>query len=103
MPKTDPLTIGQLTRYIERKFTADPYLNARTLWVVGELTDYRPNSYHQYFALKDDTAAERDQAKIKAVMFHSAFSRVRFKLENGQKVLARGRVSVYPTRGEYQV
>lgn len=103
MPKTDPLTIGQLTRYIERKFTADPYLNARTLWVVGELTDYRPNSYHQYFALKDDTAADHDQTKIKAVMFHSAFSKVRFKLENGQKVLARGRVSVYPARGEYQL
>ena len=76
MPKDNPLTIGQLTRYIGRKFDADPYLSQRNLWVVGELTDYRPSSRHQYFAIKDDTEglAPKDQYKIKPVMFQSAFA-----------------------------
>ncbi|HJA73638.1 MAG TPA: exodeoxyribonuclease VII large subunit [Candidatus Limosilactobacillus faecipullorum] len=105
MPKDNPLTIGQLTRYIGRKFDADPYLSQRNLWVVGELTDYRPSSRHQYFAIKDDTEglAPKDQYKIKAVMFQSAFAKVPFDLENGMKILVRGRVAVYPNRGEYQL
>lgn len=105
MPKDNPLTIGQLTRYISRKFDVDPYLSQRNLWVVGELTDYRPSSRHQYFAIKDDTEglAPKDQYKIKAVMFQSAFAKVPFKMENGMKILIRGRVAVYPNRGEYQL
>lgn len=104
MPKDQPLTVGQLTRYINRKFEADPYLNSRHLWLVGELTDYRPSSRHQYFALKDDdeTLAAKDRFKIKAVMFQSAFAKVHVQLENGMKVLVRGRVAVYPNHGEYQ-
>lgn len=100
MPSDNPLTVGQLTNYIKRKFDADPYLSSSTLWVVGELTDFRLRKGHQYFALKDDGDAN---AKISTVMFRGSFQKLEFELENGQKLLARGRVSVYPPHGTYSM
>ncbi|MGH8033629.1 MAG: exodeoxyribonuclease VII large subunit [Lysobacterales bacterium] len=56
----------------------------------------RPASGHLYFSLKDDTA------QVRCAMFRTAASRCTVPLKNGGKVLARGRLSLYEARGEYQ-
>lgn len=56
----------------------------------------RPASGHLYFSLKDN------KAQIRCAMFRSAASRTSVQVENGMQVLARGRISVYEPRGEYQ-
>ncbi|WP_251546252.1 exodeoxyribonuclease VII large subunit [Limosilactobacillus caecicola] len=98
------ITVNQLTKYIRRKFQADPYIYQNDFWVTGELTNYRLSSRHQYFALKDDNEelAPNERYQISAVMFASDFAKVKFDLENGMKVFVRGHVDVYPNRGSYQ-
>jgi len=56
----------------------------------------RPASGHLYFSLKDETA------QIRCAMFRSAAQRATVALENGKKVVARGRISLYEARGDYQ-
>lgn len=96
----DCLTVNQLTKYIKYKFDADPYLN-REVSLVGQLTNFRRRAKHQYFALKDEEGAR--PSTINVVMFQSAFSRVVFEPENGQRVIIRGHVTVYPASGQYQL
>lgn len=96
----DCLTVTQLTKYIKRKFDADPYLN-REVYLVGQLTNFRKRAKHQYFALKDEQ--ETRSSMINVVMFQAAFSRVAFEPENGQRVIIRGHVTVYPQNGQYQL
>ena len=68
------------------------------VWVEGELSGARVwNTGHLYFTLKDA------HAQIKGVMFRSALRLLRFKPEDGVRVVARGRLSVYEPRGEYQL
>ena len=68
------------------------------VWVEGEVSDPRPYpSGHVYFTLKDE------QSQLSAVMFRSDSSRLRFSLEHGLLVLARGRVSTYLKRGQVQL
>ncbi|MFK5705459.1 exodeoxyribonuclease VII large subunit [Ligilactobacillus sp. LYQ139] len=89
------LTVGQLTRYIHRKFTADPYLER--VYVTGEISNFRERSRHQYFSLKDKDAV------LEVVMYAGAYQKVKFKPEEGMKVLATGRVDVYEKSGRYQL
>ncbi|PKN32728.1 MAG: exodeoxyribonuclease VII large subunit [Deltaproteobacteria bacterium HGW-Deltaproteobacteria-19] len=68
------------------------------LWVEGEVADLRrPSSGHVYFSLKDSGG------QVRAVLFRSASAAIGFRLEDGMRVLCRGRLSVYPLRGEYQL
>lgn len=76
------------------------------VWVEGEISNLRrPASGHIYFTLKDD------QAQIRAVWFkpfpgtrvNLSVHRKVFDLEEGMSVVCRGRISVYPPRGEYQI
>jgi exodeoxyribonuclease VII large subunit len=68
------------------------------IWVEGEISNCRVwNTGHMFFSLKDDTA------QIKAIMYRSAVRNLRFKTEDGLHVLARGRLSVYEPKGEYQL
>lgn len=68
------------------------------MWLEGEISNLRvPGSGHLYCTLKDDAA------QIRAVIFKSTASRLRFGLEDGLHVIVRGRVSVYEPRGEYQI
>ena len=70
----------------------------RGFWVEGEISNCRIwNTGHLYFTLKDGGA------QIKAVMFRSAVRYLKFKLEDGQQVIARGRLGVYDRKGEYQL
>jgi exodeoxyribonuclease VII large subunit len=70
----------------------------QTVWVEGEISNARVwNTGHMYFTLKDSAS------QIKAVMFRSAVRYLKFKAEDGLKVVARGKVSVYDPKGEYQI
>lgn len=90
------LSVQALTSYLKRKFDVDPYL--QRVWVIGEISNFRfrPNG-HQYFNLKDN------KARISAVMYKGAFNKIPFKMEEGMKVLAVGRVTLYEPSGQYQI
>lgn len=96
MSKTDYLTVTTLTKYLKAKFEHDPYLDR--VFLTGEISNFRLRPHaHQYFSLKDD------HAKISAIMFRSAFDKVKFTPEEGMKVLVVGRVSLYEPTGNYQI
>jgi exodeoxyribonuclease VII large subunit len=88
------LTVSELNATIR-----DLLENAlQNVWVEGEISNARVwNTGHMYFTLKDGAS------QIKAVMFRSAVRYLKFKPEDGLKVVARGKVSVYDPKGEYQV
>jgi len=68
------------------------------VWVEGELSNCRVwNTGHVYFTLKDGAS------QIRAVIFRSALRYLKFKPADGLRVVARGRVSVYEPKGEYQL
>ena len=90
------LSITQLNEYIRGKMDADALLNQ--VAVRGEISNYKQYpSGHHYFTLKDEGAA------LKCVMFKGNAMRLRFRPENGMKVIAMGKVSVYPRDGAYQL
>lgn len=93
-PRRQVLTVSQLTTRIRQKLeSAYP-----TVWVEGELSNVRPwRTGHVYFTLKDGNA------QIRGVMFRSAAQTLRFEPEDGLHVVARGRVTVYEPKGEYQL
>lgn len=89
------LTVSALTKYLKRKFDADPYLEK--VFLTGEISNFRLRPNHQYFNIKDD------KAKISAVMFKNAFRKLEFQPEEGMKVMVVGRISIYETTGNYQI
>ena len=90
------LSITQLNEYIRGRMDADPLLSQ--VAVRGEISNYKmyPSGHH-YFTLKDEGGA------LKCVMFKSSAVRLRFRPENGMKVIAMGKISVYPRDGAYQL
>ena len=90
------LSITQLTEYIRGRLDDDPFLGQ--VAVRGEISNYKvyPSGHH-YFTLKDEGAA------LKCVMFKSSAMRLRFRPDNGMKVIAMGKVTVYPRDGAYQL
>jgi len=68
------------------------------VWIEGEISNFAsPSSGHYYMSLKDENA------QIKAVMFKLQARYLKFIPEDGMKIIARGRISVYEPRGEYQI
>ena len=90
------LSITQLNEYIRGRMDADPLLTQ--VAVRGEISNYKlyPSGHH-YFTLKDESSA------LKCVMFKGNAMRLRFRPENGMKVIAMGKVSVFPRDGAYQL
>lgn len=90
------LSIKELNEYIQYKLDSDAILNQ--VAVRGEISNYKlyPSGHH-YFTLKDESCA------LKCVMFKGNAFRLRFRPENGMKVIAMGKVSVYPRDGAYQL
>ena len=87
-------TVSALTSEIRGNFET----NYPDIWVEGEVSNLRrPASGHCYFDLKDE------KALLHAALFKMVASSLRFDLDNGLKVLLRGRVTVYEPRGEYQI
>lgn len=81
---------GALQQLIETRFAF--------VWLEGEISNFSsPSSGHFYMVIKDG------KAQIRAVMFRPQIRSIRFVPENGMKVLARGRITVYAPRGEYQL
>ncbi len=90
------LSITQINEYIRARLDADPLLGS--VAVRGEISNYKmyPSGHH-YFTLKDEGGA------LKCVMFKSSAVRLRFRPENGMKVIAMGKISVFPRDGAYQL
>lgn len=90
------LSISQLNDYIRGRLDADALLNG--VAVRGEISNYKvyPSGHH-YFTLKDESS------QLKCVMFKGNAMRLRFRPDNGVKVIAMGKISVYPRDGVYQL
>lgn len=90
------LSITQLNEYIRNRMDADPLLTQ--VAVRGEISNYKlyPSGHH-YFTLKDESSA------LRCVMFKGNALRLRFRPENGMKIIAMGKVSVFPRDGAYQL
>lgn len=89
-----PISVSELTTQIRAA------LESRFLgvWVEGEVSNFRShNSGHWYFTLKDEFA------QVRSACYRSSNQRIRFRLEDGMQVRARGRLSVYEPKGEYQL
>ena len=88
------LSVSDVTRLI-RNSLEDQF---QDVWIEGEISNLRaPSSGHFYFTLKDP------QSQLRGVLFRSGALRLRFALQEGLAVIARGRISVYEPRGEYQL
>ncbi len=90
------LSISQVNDYIKSMMDGDRLLSG--IAVRGEVSNYKvyPSGHH-YFTLKDEGAA------LRCVMFKGNAMRLRFRPENGMKLIAMGRVTVYPRDGGYQL
>lgn len=89
-------TVSQLNRFIKQMLDGTSILN--NIWVKGEISNFKRHyTGHCYLTLKDEGGV------LKAVMFKANAARLAFAPENGMKVLARGRVSVYERDGSYQL
>ncbi len=88
--------VSQVNEYLKLRFEDDEFLSA--IFIRGEISNYKlyPSGHH-YFSLKDGNAA------IRCVMFKGSAFRLRFQPKNGMKVIAFGRVAVYPRDGVYQL
>lgn len=98
MPATgareEPLSVSQLTLQIKDLLEG----GFQQVHVCGELSNVsRPQSGHVYLTLKDQ------DAQIRGVIWRSVASRLKFRLEDGQEVVCRGGLDVYPPRGAYQL
>src|SRR5437773_11604381 len=89
-----PVSVSELTNSVrialEGRFAS--------VWVEGEISNFKAHSSgHWYFTLKDESA------QLRAKCFRSSNTRIRFRPQNGLHVRARGRLSVYAPRGEYEL
>ncbi|MGB9696781.1 MAG: exodeoxyribonuclease VII large subunit [Ignavibacteria bacterium] len=90
----EPITVSQLTRDIkillENKFSL--------LLVIGEISNFKRHSQsgHCYFVLKDEGAV------LNATLWNLRYRELKFTPQDGQRVLAQGRITVYEPRGNYQ-
>jgi len=90
------LSVSDVNQYIKDQLDRDSLLSG--LCIRGEISNYKvyPSGHH-YFTLKDSGGA------LRAVMFSRSAMRLRFRPENGMKVLAFGRITVFPRDGAYQL
>ncbi len=95
-PHPDDLvyTVTELTRRVKRLLET----HWAALWVEGELSNVKHHgSGHVYFTLKDEGAA------LRGVMFRGRASKLKFRVEDGQRVRVLGALSVYEPQGSYQI
>lgn len=90
------ISVTRLNQYLKGLLESD--LNLRNIWISGEISNLTMHgSGHIYLRLKDADGV------ISAVMFRSSAAKLRFRPENGMKVLARGSVSIFEKTGVYQL
>ena len=96
MPDPVVLSVTEVNEYLRMQMDGDRVLSG--LFVRGELSNCKLHSSgHYYCSMKDA------EGQLGAVMFRSQMSRLKFRPEDGMRVIAHGRVSVYPVRGQYQL
>lgn len=96
MLKREALSVTQVNLYIKEVMDRDLILT--DLAIKGEISNFKAHtSGHMYLSLKDEKGV------LRAVMFRSAAAKLAFRPENGMKVVAHGRVSVYERDGQYQL
>jgi exodeoxyribonuclease VII large subunit len=89
-------TVHELTQYVKQRLQNDPSLN--NISVRGEISNFvHHTSGHMYFTMKDE------HSQLSCVMFRGANQKLRFKPENGMKVVCGGNITVYEARGVYQL
>ena len=88
--------VSQINEYLKCRFDDDPFLG--DLLIKGEISNYKlyPSGHH-YFSLKDNDGT------LRCVMFKGNAFSLRFRPENGMKVIAAGRITVFPRDGAYQL
>lgn len=90
------ITVSQLNRYLKFKFDQDP--NLGHVFLKGEISNFKAHSRgHFYFTIKDE------ESRINAIMFSSQVNKLNFVPEDGMKIMAIGRISVYEATGGYQI
>jgi exodeoxyribonuclease VII large subunit len=88
------ITVTELTRQIKQLLETD----FPRVWVQGEISNFKHHSSgHLYFTLKDEGA------QLSAVLWRTRVASLLFQPEDGMKVIARGSITVYPPRGNYQI
>ena len=90
------ISVTQINEYIRSMMDSDRLLN--NLAIKGEISNYKlyPSGHH-YFTLKDEGGA------LRCVLFKGNASKLRFRPENGMKIIAMGKISVFPRDGAYQL
>ncbi|MBP3493635.1 MAG: exodeoxyribonuclease VII large subunit [Oscillospiraceae bacterium] len=96
MAKEKIYEVSELNQYIKQILESVPALD--NLLIRGELSNYKvyPSGHH-YFTLKDA------QGALRCVMFKGSAAKLKFRPESGMKVIASGRISVFPRDGVYQL
>jgi exodeoxyribonuclease VII large subunit len=89
-----PLTVSELTGAVRKSLES----RFSSVWVEGEISNFKAHSSgHWYFTIKDEGA------QLRAKCFRSTNTRIRFRPTDGLYIRARGRLSVYEPRGEYEL
>jgi exodeoxyribonuclease VII large subunit len=89
-----PLSVSELTNSVRTTLES----RYASVWVEGEISNFKAHSSgHWYFTLKDEGA------QLRAKCFRSSNQRIRFKPNDGLHVRARGKLSVFPPRGDYEL
>jgi exodeoxyribonuclease VII large subunit len=89
-----PLSVYEITDLIKGKLEK----TFADIIITGEISNFKAHpSGHYYFSLKDE------KAMISAVMFRGENQKLKFRVQDGQKVIAFGKITVYPPRGNYQI
>jgi exodeoxyribonuclease VII large subunit len=89
-----PLSVTELTMQVRSALES----RFASVWVEGEISNFKEaNSGHWYFTIKDEGA------QLRATCFRGVNNRIRFRPSDGLQVRARGRLTVYEPRGEYQI
>ena len=90
-------SVTQINEYIKMTLESNQVL--RDVLLRGEISNFKSNYYsgHLYFSLKDENSS------LRAVMFRSSASKLKFALESGMKVVVHGRISSYPVSGDCQI
>ncbi len=89
-----PLSVSELTNSVRTTLES----RFASVWVEGEISNFKAHSSgHWYFTLKDENA------QLRAKCFRSSNQRIRFRPNDGLRVRARGKLTVYPQRGDYEL
>ena len=90
------LSVTDINQHLRGLITADELL--ASVYVRGELSNFKLHSSgHAYMTMKDEGGV------LRAVMFRASASRLKFRPDNGMKVIAHGRIDVFPRDGQYQL